>query len=333
MKKIGRKNGLFFATVLSMLSALLAMWAAQNANFIALLIASLGIGINIAYVQTGRFAILESAENEQQQAAGLSLALLAGICSAFIGPQIGLWGKDWLDSPHGYAGSFLLFIFVQCATLLILCFFTNPEVPVQNTEKQGRSWREIIKQPVFIIAAGSGGIAYSVMTLVMTATPISMHEFDQHSLQDTKWVLQSHMFAMFLPSVITGMLLTRVNKLFILLAGLAIYALMSLFAFAGHAFLHYWWALVLLGLGWNMMFVTATAILPKAYEPHERFQVQAYNDFIIFGMQAIASFAAGWLLFSVGWYGVIWVSLFMTIPAMLYLLLCFFRFKSTSQAW
>jgi MFS family permease len=332
MQKIGRKAGLFLATILSMLSALLAMWAAQNANFTALLFAGLGMGMNIAFVQTGRFAILESAENEKQQASGLTLALLAGLLSAFIGPQLGVWGKDWLSSPHGYAGSFLLFAIVQIVTLIALCFFTNPVVKQGQNDSEGRSIWEIIKQPIFIVAAASGAVAYSVMTLVMTATPISMHEFDQHSLASTKWVLQAHMFAMFLPSLLTGMLLTRVNKLVLLLSGLLIYAVMSLFAFAGHAFLHYWWALVLLGLGWNILYVTATAILPKAYKANERFKAQACNDFLIFGFQAIASFSAGWLLFSFGWNGVIWVSLIMITPIIIFLLFLFLKDRHLLQS-
>lgn len=327
MQRIGRKAGMYLATIVSILSSLLAMWAAINGHFLALLVASIGIGANIAFVQTGRFAIIESAENQQQQASGLSLALLAGLISAYIGPQLGVWGKDWLNAPYGYAGSFLLFALLQCLTLVILSFFSNPIVSDNTAETSTRPLVEIIKQPVFIIAAGSAATAFGVMTLVMTATPISMHEFENHSLSSTKWVLQSHMFAMFLPSLVTGMLLNRVNKLFLLLVGLVIYTVMSLFAFSGHEFMHYWWALVLLGIGWNLLFVTATAILPRSYQGTERFKVQACNDFLVFGFQALASFFAGWLLFQFGWEGIIWVSLFMSVPAILFLSVFFFSNK------
>jgi len=312
MQKIGRKLGMMFAVLVSMASALLAMWAAQNANFTALLIAAAGIGVNIAFMQTGRFAILESAKNEKQQASGLSLALLAGLLSAFVGPQLGVVGKELVESPHGYAGSFLLFVGVQVITLVLLLF---------------RPLLQIISKPAFIIAAGSGAIGYGVMTLVMTATPLSMHEFQNHSLDSTKWVIQSHMFAMFLPSLVTGMLIVIVNKTLCLLLGLVIYGVVSLFAFSGHEVMHYWWALVLLGLGWNILFVTATAMLPKAYEGNERFKVQACNDFIVFGFQALASFLAGWLLFGFGWSSVIWVLLIMIIPASLLLVLVYIRQK------
>lgn len=327
MQKIGRKLGMIFAVFISMASAALAMWAAQHVNFTALLIASAGIGVNIAFMQTGRFAIIESARDEAQQTSGLSLALLAGILSAFIGPQLGVVGKDLIEAPHGYAGSFLLFIGVQIVTLLLLMLFKNPIVEQQQSEGTGRPLLEIITKPAFIIAAGCGAIGYGVMTLVMTATPISMHEFQHHSLDSTKWVIQSHMFAMFLPSLVTGMLIVRVNKILCLLLGLLVYVVVSFFAFSGHEVMHYWWALVLLGFGWNILFVTATAMLPKAYDANERFKVQACNDFFVFGFQALASFFAGWLLFRFGWSGVIWVSLIMTVPVFFLLVAVYLRKK------
>ncbi|MGH1540282.1 MAG: MFS transporter [Arenicella sp.] len=319
MQRIGRRAGMMLGVLVSIASALLAMWSAMNASFTGLMIASAGIGFNIAFTQTGRFAIIESAVDEKQQAKGISMALLAGLVSAFIGPQIGIWGKDLIESPHGYAGSFLLFVVVQLMTMLLLTMFKNPIVEKNAERGTGRPLLDIISQPVFIIAAGSGAIAFGVMTLVMTATPISMHEFHDHSLETTKWVIQSHMVAMFLPSLVTGMLLTRVNKISLLLWGLIIYCVVSLFAFSGVQVMHYWWALVLLGVGWNILFVTSTALLPQAYSGEERFKVQACNDFLVFGLQALASFSAGWLLFKFGWSGVIWVSLFMTVPTILLL--------------
>lgn len=315
MKKIGRKAGLMIGLLISIVSSLLAMWSALNAHFFALLIASIGIGANVAFLQTGRFAIIESAKNEQQQVTGLSLALLAGLLSAFIGPQIGASGKELIASPHGYAGSFLLFVGVQIITLFILILFKNPIIAQSQSNNKQRPLWDIVRKPIFLIASGSGVIAYGVMTLVMTATPISMHEFQNHSLESTKWVIQAHLVAMFLPSIVTGTFIVKVNKILCLMLGLLIYGVVSLFAFSGHDTFHYWWALVLLGLGWNILFVTSTALLPKAYENNERFKVQACNDFIVFGFQALASFSAGLLLFSVGWSGVIWVLLLLSVPA------------------
>lgn len=319
MQKFGRKQGMIFGVVLSIIGSLLASLAAKNGNFTLLIIASALIGFNIAFAQQGRFAIIESAQNKQQEAKGLSLAILAGLIAAFIGTQVGHWGKDLIDSPHGYAGSFLLLAIIQSLAIVTLLFFNNPQIKQDKNQAAGRPLFSIMKQPVFIIATGSAALAYGVMTLVMTATPISMHEFDHHSLHSTKIVVQSHLVAMFLPSLFTGMLLTRINKINLLILGLLIYAVVSIIAFSGSEILHYWWALTLLGLGWNILFVTSTALLPQAYQSNERFKVQAVNDFIVFTTQAISSFAAGWMLFNIGWSGVIWVSVFATIPVILLL--------------
>ena len=331
MQRIGRKAGIAVGILIAIANALLAMWAAMNAHFYLLLFASAGIGANMAFMQTGRFAIIESAENERQQASGLSLALLAGLISAFTGPQIGVSGKELIASPHGYAGSFLLLAVIQVFALILLVWFRNPEVEQQQNQNVGRPLLDIVTKSEFIIAAGSGALAYGIMTLVMTATPISMHEFEHHSLESTKWVIQSHLVAMFLPSLFTGALIIKLNKLLCLMLGLFIYAAVSLFAFAGHELLHYWWALVLLGLGWNLLFVTSTALLPQAYQGNERFKVQACNDFLVFGFQAVASFFAGWLLFSLGWFGVIWVSLVLVVPAFILLGLVYVRRQKTVQ--
>lgn len=327
MQKFGRKQGMIFGVILSIVGSLLAYMAAKNGNFILLLIASLLIGFNIAFAQQGRFAIIESAKNKDQEAKGLSLAILAGLVAAFVGTQIGHWGKDIIASPHGYAGSFLILAIIQSIAIFTLLLFKNPQISSEQHNAAGRGLISIMKQPVFIIATGCAALSYGIMALIMTATPISMHEFDHHSLHSTKVVIQSHLVAMYLPSLFTGALLTRINKINLLIIGLLIYGFVSIIAFSGSDIPHYWWALTLLGLGWNILFVTSTALLPEAYHHNERFKVQAINDFIVFAFQALASFAAGWMLFSIGWSGVIWVSVLTTLPAVLLLLI--YKYKTT----
>jgi MFS family permease len=73
--------------------------------------------------------------------------------------------------------------------------------------------------------------------------------------------------------------------------------------------MNFWAALVLLGFGWNLLFVGATVLLTTTYRPQERFKVQAANDFIIFAMQALSSFSAGAVLSSTGWATINWFAL------------------------
>ena len=187
-----------------------------------------------------------------------------------------------------------------------------------------RSLSVIVRQPVFIVAVLGALIGYAIMSFLMTATPISMHEMQGHSLTSTKWVIQSHVVAMFLPSLFTGVLIKKFGALRLLMAGTGLFALTLLIALSGHHLMHYWWALVLLGVGWNFLFIGGTTLLPQSYSRPERFKVQATNDFLVFAAQAIASLSAGWLLFQVGWQMMVWSCL----PVVLLMAVMSIRFRS-----
>jgi hypothetical protein len=140
-----------------------------------------------------------------------------------------------------------------------------------------------------------------VMSFVMTGTPISMHHIYGHSLVDTKWVIQSHIAAMFLPSLITPLLFRLLDIRGMMAAGLACYC-----ATIGIGYYHisvngFWMQLVLLGVGWNFLFVAGTALLPRAYKKQDRFKGQAINDLSIFTCQALAALSAGWALGLINW--------------------------------
>ncbi len=153
------------------------------------------------------------------------------------------------------------------------------------------------------------------MTLVMTAAPLSMHDMDQHSLQATNTAIQAHILAMFLPSLATSWLIQRFGPERLLMLGLFIYALMIIAGLSGHGVSHYTTSLILLGVGWNFLFVSGTTLLPRAYEDPERFRVQAVNEFLVFGAQALATLGAAWLLFRFSWE----ILLYATAPALVVL--------------
>jgi MFS family permease len=140
------------------------------------------------------------------------------------------------------------------------------------------------------------------MSFIMTATPISMHVIDGHDEVATARVIQLHLLAMYLPSLASGWVIARAGERPVIVAGtLIVIACVAVAAFAGHAVLHYGWALALLGLGWNLMFIAATTLLTRSYRPHERVQAQTLNDFLVFGAQAVASLLAGFALATIGW--------------------------------
>lgn len=312
MQHIGRKAGLAAGILISLSGLALGFYASLTANFWLFLVASFLIGLNAAFIQQGRFVIMENATNEKQVADGLSLALMANLIAAYIGPEIGSRGEGLIGAS--FAGAFALSAVVLACGLVILVFYQELNTKLDsNSTSSKQPLGTFLKHPLFILAAGSGAVGYGVMALVMTATPISMHEIDGHSIKQTKGVIQTHIMAMFLPSLLSGSLLKRGFKVRLILTGLAIYLIVTGIAFSGVSVMHYWWSLLLLGLGWNLIFMTSTAMLPQSYSEDQKFKAQAANDFIIFSFQTIAAFAAGWLLYNFQWAGVLWIALIATI--------------------
>ncbi len=312
MQRIGRKKGVLVSLIMAIGAALLAAYAVHHGAFWLFVFAAFLLGANAAVTQQGRFIILENANGPKQQADGLTLALLANLTAAFLGPWMGQFGQKLITNAPDFTGSFVLLIAVLCSALVLLSQYTEQPRKIAKAESSGRAIRQIAKDSGFLIAAGSAAIGFGVMALVMTATPVSMHEMQGHGVNQAAWVIQAHIIAMYLPSLLTGKLLKLGFNSGLLFAGLGLYLVMCLIAYSGQNVMHYWWALVILGLGWNLLFMTSTALLGKCHTEGEKFKVQAFNDFLVFGVQAIAAFSAGLLLFEFGWSGVINIALALT---------------------
>ena len=273
-----------------------------------------------------RFAALELVPAAQAPQA-TSVLLLGGILGAFIGPELAVAGRDLLATP--YAGSYLLLLVAYLPGLFLIAGYRDNVPPGSAAVHGGRSLRTIFSQPVIVLAVAAAATGYGVMTFLMTATPISMHEHAGHSLQATKWVIQSHIAGMYLPSLVFGVLSARFGLRAMLWAGMAAFLLTLAIAAWDTALLHYWVALVLLGVGWNFLFLSGTNLLPRGYDSSERFRVQSVNDFLIFSVQAAVSLGSGWALLQVGWNGVLWLA---AIPVFLFMLLLASRRGALSPA-
>ena len=307
MRRIGRRKGFVLGAILAGLAALLAALAVSLNSF-GLFCASVAIiGSTGAFVQQYRFAAAESVSSDLAGRA-VSFILVGGIVAGFLGPQIANWSRDWLtNSP--YSGSFLALagLYLIVAALLGLFF---RDIPMSSVETQGESRPlfDIITQPIYLMAVFSAAIGYGVMSFIMTATPLQMHTVSGFSLQDTTLVIQSHIIAMFVPSLFTGFLIERLGLMRIMLAGLASLATCVVLAIISVELLQYWGALVLLGIGWNFLFVGGTVLLSRSYRPAERFRAQAVNDFTVFGLQALASLSAGTVLYYFDWAILNWIN-------------------------
>ena len=299
MKRIGRRAGFVIAALLAGGAALLAAYALGQGSFALFCLATLLIGSNTAFVQQYRFA---AAESVQPQFVGraVSLVLVGGVFAGFLGPEVAKRSISWLNFG-AYSGAFVGLAILYALAVLVLLFLRDVVPAGLETAGPERPLREVVTQPTYLIAVSAGAVAYGVMSFIMTATPVNMGVIEGFSLAQTTLVIQSHIIAMYLPSLFTGIILERLGLVKVMTTGvLLLLACVGLGLVSTH-FIHYWGALVLLGLGWNFLFVGGTVLLTRSYRPAERFKAQATNDFLIFGLQAFTSLSAGTVLFTANW--------------------------------
>ncbi|MEW6995664.1 MFS transporter [Colwelliaceae bacterium MEBiC 14330] len=308
-KNYGRRFAIYAGLFCLFIASIAAIFSAKLADFSLFSFASLLMGIGGAFTQQLRFAAIESTVKNDDIPKVLSILMLSGVFAAFLGPEIAVFGKSLVTSPHGYLGSFFLLAMLILVAMLIMIAFKNPTMSSEQAKGKTRPLIKIAKQPIFIIAICTATIGFALMSYLMTATPISMHNIQSHSLQETKWVIQTHVAAMYIPSLFTPWLVKKLKLKGLMIIGSLIYAVVAYIALSGHEVMHYWWALMLLGVGWNLLFLTGTSLLPESYQDSERHKVQATNDFILFGFQAAASLFAGWVLFTSGWHWVVITSI------------------------
>ncbi len=320
MARVGRKLGFLSASLLSIFASLLAAWAVHQQSVSLFCIGAFLIGSYIAFLQQYRFAVAESVAMEEVPKC-LSILMLAGIVAALLGPEVALQYSS-VDGLPDYVGSFIgLAVLMALAFLVLLVFFRDTPVRADSAQGEERPLGIILRQPVVILAIASAVVGYSIMSLIMTATPVSMHEMDHHSLDETTWVVQSHILAMYIPSFFSGFLVARFGVMRIIQSGFLLMLVCVAVGWGRPDLMHYFGTMVLLGVGWNFLFLGGTTLLTQSYRVSERFKVQAANDFMIFGLQAIGSLGAGVLLATMGWNGVLAFSLpwlLLLIPVAIY---------------
>lgn len=327
-KKLGRRKATMLGFTSSLVGGLLAVLAIKANLFYLFVAAAFVMGFSGSFAQQLRFAAIESLADKKDIPKAISLLMLTGIFAALIGPELAFVSKDWIDSPHGYAGTFLGIMLLATIAIVIVSRFKAPVWHEQTINQPTRSMGEIAAQPVFIVAIVAAALGFGLMSFVMTATPLSMHQLHNHSLEHTKWVIQSHVAAMYLPSLLTIWLGSRIKTKYFLLVGTLMFIGVVIIASQGHELLHYWWALILLGIGWNFLFYAGTTLLPLSYHHHERHKVQGINDFSIFTFQGMSSLMAGWVLFNYQWQGI----LYTCIPFLIIMLaITLMRFINTHK--
>lgn len=297
MRRFGRRPGFLIGALLGVGGSLLSALALHQGNFVTFVIGHVLLGSYQGFANYYRFAAVETAEPEQASKA-ISWVVAGGVVAAFLGPQLAIWGRDWV-SDQIFVGSYLAQGVLSLIALVLLSRLKLRRGAAAHAGTP-RPLRVILAQPVLQVSIFGAAIGYAVMIMVMTATPLAILGCGLPG-SSVAPVIQWHVAGMFAPSFFTGSLIKRYGAPRIMQAGFVLLLGNVVVALSGIEFLHFLSALILLGVGWNFAFIGGTTLLTQAYRPAEQLQVQAVNEFAVFGLVALATLPAGWLYDRFGW--------------------------------
>ena len=321
MSIIGRRLGFVLASIGSSLACLIAAYSIFIDSFIIFSFSCFMLGTGMAFIHQYRFAAAETVEKEKAPKA-VSMLLLAGIISAFIGITLANKTKD-LIGDHVYVGSYIALSCLTIMPALFLSFYKNSKITNKNISINNdvRTYREFVSDRKFLQAMMAATFGYVVMAFLMTATPISMHYVHKLSIDKVGLVIQFHVLGMFLPSLFTGNLIKRFGFSNIMYMGVFFYALTISLSLFEPTFINYFTSLIFLGMGWNFLYISGTSLLVTTYNEHEKFKAQGFNDLIVFSATAIGSLSAGILISLLSWK----IVNFMCIPFLIIILFIILR--------
>lgn len=298
MSRFGRRPGFVLGALLGAVGGVVAALGVWLALLPLLAFGTFLVGSYQAFAQFYRFAASEVAD-ETYRPRAIAFALGGGIVAAFLGPALGRFGGSLLEPL--YVGSFLLLALASLiAAGALLGLRISPPKVENSANALVRSWGAIVRQPAYLVALFGAATGYGIMILAMTATPLAMVHH-HHALSSAATVIQFHVLGMFLPSFFTGTLIARFGVLRIMFAGVGLLAAHVVTTWTGTGFGSFASALVLLGVGWNFLYIGGTTLLTETYTTAEKNRAQATNDMTIFAVGLICSFSAGGLLQLFGW--------------------------------
>jgi predicted MFS family arabinose efflux permease len=297
MQRKGRKAGFLVGTAIGALAGLLAALGIWRSSFELFVIGNMLIGVYQAFAQYYRFAAADAASPDFKSRA-ISWVVAGGVVAAIAGPNIARYTQD--VGPAPFVVAFLILFLLSTIAFFLVTRLELPPPTAAETSGPSRPLAEIMAQPVFLTALTGSVVGFAMMLMVMSATPLAM-QLCGHSVGAAASVIQWHVLGMFVPSFFTGNLIRRFGVLNIMGAGIILMAAQILFSLSGIDLFHFTSGLVLLGIGWNFLFVGGTTLLTEAYRPSEKAKTQAAHDFLMFVAVTLSSFASGSLLNSYGW--------------------------------
>ena len=295
----GRKKGFIFSSFLSTFALLLCSLSIYNQNFIIFAVGNFLIGSSQAFSNQYRFAASESVSNEYIPRS-ISIILLLGIISALLSTNFSEYFKDYFPN-YLFLGSYIFLSITAVIPIFILLFY-DENVNTKNKSKfQFKTIVSLIKNIKILQAIISAGFGYFIMAIIMTATPLHMHLVNNFTLFQTSIVIQFHVIGMFLPSLFSGDLVKKFGNTNIIYSGVIILFMSIIINTSFDFYYSYLVGLILLGIGWNFLFVSGSSLLVVSYEEKDKFTAQGLNDFIVFSTQGIGALSAGFLLYYSNW--------------------------------
>lgn len=303
IKKIGQRNAFIIGTLIGALAGLVTWYGIIQHSFWIFSIGNMLVGSYQGFSQYYRFSAADSVpENAKSKA--ISFVIAGGIIAAFAGPNLAKFTRDLGTVPYAYAYfSITILSIIALAVVSFLKLQKTSITTTGTTAKKARPLKEIIKNKDTILALLASSTAFAVMGMSMTVTPIAMHSFG-HSSDNAATVIQWHVLGMFLPSFFTGILIQKFGVYRIIFTGLITLFIYILLALTGTGFTNFVFALFIVGLGWNLLFIGGSSLLTRVYRPEEKEKTQAFHDFTVFAIISLASFFAGSLFNHWGWKGV-----------------------------
>ena len=297
MGKFGRRPMFLIGALCAFIGCLIIAFSILSKSFSLFILGSILLGFSQANQQFYRYAAADNVSSNLKSKA-ISLVLAGGVIAAIVGPEISKYSFDFFPN-YIYLASYLFAALIQILNFIILVFI-KIEKPKLN-QNPIRPLSSILFQKQLIIAILAAAIGYSLMSFIMTATPLQIVNVCKLGDEASASVIQWHVIAMFTPSFFTGFIIMKLGSRKVMMIGVLIYIVSISFAIIGQTFQHFWMSLFLCGLGWNFLYVGGSDVIAKSALPEERAKVQGVTDFIIFSFVAIGSFFAGVLHTKIGW--------------------------------
>ncbi len=300
MKAIGRRGGFTVGPILGITGALIVSAGIYLGNFYLFCLGTLIFGGYNGFAQQYRFAAADASPPEFK-AKAISYVLAGGLVGGILGPELSTLTKDLFGKEYEYLGSVISLIGIMIAVIFILRLLNIPIESRTEAKEPIRPTREIISQPAFIVAVIAAAMSYAVMNLLMVSSPLAMTVLCGHPYSAAASVIGFHVIGMFAPSFITGDLIKKFGVRQVMFAGVVLNFVTVAIALSGVTVAHFWWSMFILGVGWNFVYIGATAMLTETYRPSERAKAQGINEFCIFSVMVVTAFSSGFLLDGSGW--------------------------------